>query len=215
MIRMRLGDIRIRLAAIMASVLVVASAGTSSSYLSAASTGKMVFDVTTDKSMYSPGATVELRIDMKNRTGLDIAGGKVEVRAKHLENEVGSALIKTYDLKNNADLMLTTDWKAPSTDYQGYLIEVDIKDAAGKILDSDAVGVDVSSTWVKFPRYGYVWDFGQNTNTAERIDKLKNYHINALQYYDWQYRHHKPLADNLDVWNDWSGRMIYGDTVRN
>ncbi|UJF31846.1 glycoside hydrolase family 66 protein [Paenibacillus hexagrammi] len=181
----------------------------------AASTGKMVYDVTTDKSMYGPGSNVELRIDLKNRIGRDITGGKVEIKAKHLDQQVGTTMTKTYDLKNNSDLMMTANWTAPSTDYQGYLIEVDIKDASNALIDSDTVGVDVSSSWVKFPRYGYLWDFGQNVNTAERIDKLKNYHINGLQYYDWQYRHHKPLADNLDVWNDWSGRLIYGDTVRN
>src|SRR5699024_1993391 len=77
------------------------------------------------------------------------------------------------------------------------------------------VGVDVSSTWTKFPRYGYVWDFTKDVDVDERIEKLKNHHINALQYYDWKYRHHKPIAEGMDVWDDWSGREIYGESIRN
>ncbi|MCT1404075.1 carbohydrate binding domain-containing protein [Paenibacillus sp. p3-SID867] len=180
----------------------------------AASAGDLIYDVTTDKAMHDPGAKVELRIDLKNRLGRHIVGGSVEIKAKHLQEQVGNTITKTLNLNNNSDLMMIADWNAPESDFTGYLIEVDVKDAAGVIVDSDTVGVDVSSTWTKFPRYGYVWDFRQNTNTMERIDKLKNYHINVLQYYDWKYRHHKPVAPNLAQWNDWSGRMIYGDTVK-
>lgn len=37
--------------------------------LQAATTNRVIFDVTTDKSMYSPDAIVELRIDLKNSIG--------------------------------------------------------------------------------------------------------------------------------------------------
>lgn len=40
------------------------------------------------------------------------------------------------------------------------------------------------------------------------------HHLNGVQFYDWQYRHHRPLADDLSGWRDWSGRWISGDTVR-
>lgn len=180
----------------------------------AASTGKLLYDVTTDKAMYDPGSKVELRIDLKNKLGRNIVGGSVEITAKYLQEQVGETITKALNLNNNTDLMMMANWIAPESDFKGYLIEVHVKDAAGAIVDSDTVGVDVSSTWTKFPRYGYVWDFSLNTNTTERIDKLKNYHINVLQYYDWKYRHHKPVSPNMVQWDDWSGRVIYGDTVR-
>lgn len=179
-----------------------------------ASTGKVIYDVTTDKSMYRPEENVELRIDLKNRTGATIINGRLEITVRHLEKQIGNTITRTLQLNNNADQMLVVNWQAPSSDFKGYLLEVNVRNEEGALLDSDTAGVDVSSTWTKFPRYGYVWDFRQNVNTAERIDKLKNYHINALQYYDWKYRHHKPVADNLEIWDDWSGRPVYGDTVR-
>ncbi|AFC29317.1 dextranase 1 [Paenibacillus mucilaginosus 3016] len=199
---------------ITAAVLMTTIVSALPTKVSASSTGTILYDVTTDKSMYSPGAKVQLRIDIKNRTGRDIAGGRVEIKAKHLGQQVGQAITKAYDLKNSADLMMVADWTAPGTDFKGYLLEVYIHDAAGALLDSDTVGVDISSSWLKFPRYGYVWDYTENVDTAGRIDKLKNYHINAIQYYDWKYRHHKPVADHPDVWDDWSGRKIYGSSVR-
>ena len=40
-------------------------------------------------------------------------------------------------------------------------------------------------------------------NPQDYIDKLsQDYHINALQYYDWQYRHEQPVATG-DLENEW------------
>ncbi|WP_412094178.1 glycoside hydrolase family 66 protein [Bacillus atrophaeus] len=44
----------------------------------------MIYDVTTDKSMYRPGENVKIQIDLKNRTGRDISNSKVEIKIKHL-----------------------------------------------------------------------------------------------------------------------------------
>ncbi|WP_227521928.1 glycoside hydrolase family 66 protein [Bacillus solitudinis] len=178
----------------------------------ATSKGEMIQRVTTDKAMYDPGDTIEIRINLKNTTGSDFTG-TVEINAKHIESQIGSTIEKSFALTNNEDDRIVANWEAPSTDFKGYLIEVDIRDSSNNLIDSNTVGVDVSSSWTKFPRYGYVWDFTEDVDAAKRIEKLKDYHINALQYYDWKYRHHKPVADNLEVWDDWSGRKIYGDSV--
>ncbi|MFC0470651.1 glycoside hydrolase family 66 protein [Halalkalibacter kiskunsagensis] len=175
--------------------------------------GEMIHAVTTDKAMYDPGDNVEIRVDLKNETGNDFTG-TVEINAKHLEYKVGSTVEKPFSLANTEDDRIIVNWEASSTDFKGYMLEVDVKDSSNNLIDSDTVGVDVSSSWTKFPRYGYVWDFTENVDAAQRIEKLKDYHINALQYYDWKYRHHKPVADNLEVWDDWSGREVYGDSIR-
>lgn len=71
--------------------------------------------------------------------------------------------------------------------------------------------LDVSSSWTRFPHMGYVSHFKPTapaditTGTSyesylsltpsEYIAKLsQDYHINALQYSDWQYRHEQPVA---------------------
>ncbi|KIL46812.1 glycoside hydrolase family 66 protein [Jeotgalibacillus campisalis] len=197
----------------LAAVLILSSFSFSQKSLAADEEG-IIQSVTTDKAMYDPSEKAELSINLTNLNGGDLKKGIVEIRAKHLEKQVGSTIKRKFTLKEGKSKTLTINWKAPADDFKGYLIEVNVKDEADIVIDSDTVGVDVSSSWTKFPRYGYVWNFTEDVDVERRIEKLKNYHINALQYYDWKYRHHKPVADNLDVWDDWSGRPIYGDSVR-
>ncbi|MGG3573983.1 glycoside hydrolase family 66 protein [Bacillus gobiensis] len=178
------------------------------------SSEKLIQSVTTDKSMYDPKDTVKISVKLTNKMNDTMKNGTIEVTIKHLSKTVDAKIKQAFSLKKGQSKNLKFEWKAPAEDFKGYLIEVDAKHSK-KEIDTDSVGVDVSSSWTKFPRYGYVWDFTKNVNTTERINKLKDYHINALQFYDWKYRHHKPIGNNLDVWDDWSGRPIYGDAIRN
>lgn len=87
-------------------------------------------------------------------------------------------------------------------------------------VNGHTAGMDVSSDWVKFPRYGYLCDYGEEENTEEKIAQMNRYHINAIEYYDWHALHHEPIPEEVTrqspgVWEDWSGREIYGETVRN
>src|SRR5205085_11036623 len=50
------------------------------------------------------------------------------------------------------------------------------------------------------------------------VDNLNRFHINGLQFYDWQYKHHKPLAGTVQhpdtIWKDIGGRDIYASAIR-
>lgn len=81
------------------------------------------------------------------------------------------------------------------------------------------VGIDVSSDWTKFPRYGFLSEFG-NISESDRsaiITNLKDYHINGIQFYDWQYRQHQPLAGTVSnpsaVYKDIMNRDTYKSTI--
>ena len=89
----------------------------------------------------------------------------------------------------------TWSWTAPSEDFKGYM--VDIYETGGdgeKIYQS--IAVDVSSDWTKFPRYGFLSSYGDLTKEqiARNIETLNRYRINGIQFYDWMYDHHRPLA---------------------
>lgn len=181
--------------------------------------GSVVADIYTDKAMYNPGDTVKISLTLKNETGYDITSGKICLQARHLNQSSGERLEKEYSLKRGESSDVVLEWCAPGTDFTGYLLEVDIYDGNGSIVDTSAVGVDVSSSWIKFPRYGYLHDFGVEVDTAGKIAQMNRFHINGIEYYDWHYRHHEPLPatstkENLGVWDDWTGRLIYGDTIR-
>jgi dextranase len=49
---------------------------------------------------------------------------------------------------------------------------------------------DVLPSWTAFPRYGYLTDFSASRPDEKvTMQTLAKFHINGLQFYDWQYRH--------------------------
>jgi len=155
-----------------------------------------------DRARYNMGQQVEFSVDQVPES--------VNIRIKHL-NEI----IHEESLTGT-----NWSWLPPMEDYKGYLVELyRIKDGAKEILGTTAV--DVSSDWTKFPRYGFLSKFN-NLNASQIdgiIDNLNNYHINSLQYYDWQNKHHAPLKMDgdapADVWVDVAGNSVYFETVNN
>ena len=90
--------------------------------------------------------------------------------------------------------------------------------------DVKTAAVDVSSSWTRFPRYGYIADFGPDISKEEitkQINALtQDYYINAFQFYDWAWRHEVPIKrsndNNIDTtWTDLFGRTISWDTLKN
>lgn len=154
----------------------------------------------TEKSMYAPGE-------------------KAVVCLENLPTEATALRARLYSLER-----CVWDWQLPASkrfplslpdaDGRGYALEVEALDEQQNVLTSAFTAVDVSSSWTKFPRYGYVWDFTPSADAENKADEMARYHLNGVQFYDWQYRHHRPLADDLSGWRDWSGRWISGDTVR-
>jgi dextranase len=174
-------------------------------------------DIYTDKAMYNPDDNIEITININNNTQSKIS--KLEIQPMHLNKKVGSSIKADCIVEPFTKKTKKVTWNAGSTDYQGYLLEVYAKDDDGKIIDQGSIAVDVSSDWRKFPRYGYVYNFDENANTYGKIEQMSKYHLNVIEYYDWQYQHHQPLApqEMLDngVYEDWAGRKIYVNTIKN
>ena len=173
-------------------------------------------DIYTDKAAYNPGDSVEIVINLNNNTQNKIS--KLEIQPMHLNKKADSAILVDCNMKPFTKKTKKVTWTAGSEDFQGYLLEIYAKDENGKVIDQGSVAVDVSSDWRKFPRYGYVYDFGENVNAYGKIEQMSKYHINVIEYYDWQYLHHQPLAPeemlNHGVYQDWAGRSIYVDTIK-
>lgn len=154
----------------------------------------------TEKSMYAPGETAVVCLE-------------------NLPAEATALRARLYSLER-----CVLDWQLPASkrfplslpdaDGRGYALEIEALDEEQNVLTSAFTAVDVSSSWTKFPRYGYVWDFTPSADAESKADEMARYHLNGVQFYDWQYRHHRPLAADLSGWRDWSGRWISGDTVR-
>ena len=181
--------------------------------------GALITDINTNKSRYSPGESVNIYVDLKNNTKTKINNGEVSLSFKHLTKDVNSSITKTYKLEPGDKTTLTFAWIPPNNDYQGYLVEAYVKNTKGNVLDSKTVGVDVSSNWLKFPRYGYLTQYGNSVDPYNITWQLKNYHINALQFYDWQWKHHMPIKGSVNHpelgWKELAGREVYKNTIEN
>lgn len=158
--------------------------------------------ISTDRARYNPNDTIVFSIDKS-------LPATVKVRYKHFDEKVDETYLTGT----------TWNWKAPSTDFTGYMVDIyDTINGDEKIYG--CIAVDVSSDWSHFPRYGFLSKYPQMTNTEINsvINDLNRHHINGLQFYDWQYKHHQPLAGTVanpdEVWKDIANRDTYLSTIK-
>lgn len=159
--------------------------------------------IQTDKAIYTPGDQVSFTMDISSLP----AGAKV--RYKYLNSVISESVISSSNWK----------WQTPSDDFRGYLAEVYSTENSTETIYA-VVAVDVSSNWKKFPRYGFISKY--NVMTSAAVDSvtttLNRLHINGLQFYDWQNKHHKPLPITgntpLTSWQDIAGRTNYLSTIQ-
>ncbi|MDO9258122.1 MAG: glycoside hydrolase family 66 protein [Bacteroidales bacterium] len=159
--------------------------------------------ISSDKAVYNSGDEVTFTIE---NTALPATA---KVRYKHLNTILSEVAITGATWK----------WTTPATDFAGYIAEVYSSENGTETIYS-AIGIDVSSSWQKFPRYGFLSKFSplsdDEINTV--ISNLNRYHINGLQFYDWHNKHHKPLPLSGTVpaatWKNIINSDIYFSTVQ-
>ena len=182
----------------------------------AAITGNLISRVYVDKARYNPGNTATITVECLNKTGVAWSGN-LALTITHNETTSYTAS-QAVTLNPNVPASYTFTWTTPGADFQGYHVEV----RAGT-SDYGASAIDVSSTWTRFPRYGYMTEYptgeSAGTSTANMQELARNYHINAIQFYDWMWRHEKLIKRTGGVidssWTDWSGKTINWQTLQN
>ena len=173
--------------------------------------GEYISYITTDKAAYAPGEKVNFQLTLHD----SLEDGTLIVRYLHL-NE----LVEEREVSITGDTNVSWEWTAKEDDFTGYMVEVYMKDKK-EIIDHSNIAVDVSSDWAKFPRYGYLADFYELPEAEQKnvIDKLNRFHINGLQFYDWQYKHERPLkmenGEVAEIWPDIANREVSRKTIEN
>jgi dextranase len=162
----------------------------------------VTINITTDKAVYNPSDVVTFKADKS-------LPASARVRYRHLNETLQESSLSGQ----------SWTWTTPSADYTGYMVDVyDIIDDEEYIYGS--IAVDVSSDWSRFPRYGFLSEFPQLTDErmSNVIDSLTRYHINGLMFYDFENKHHKPLAGTTanpeNSWYDIAKRTNYFSTVQ-
>jgi dextranase len=170
--------------------------------------------VTTDKSRYNPGDSVNFEISFNEANQFN---GKIEIDIFQISQLVDTLTYEysESDIQNNT---LSIEWLPPEDDFKGYLAVINNINN-NQIVDCDTIGIDISSDWSKFPRYGYLSDYSTMSSSEINltIEYLNRYHINGLQFYDWQYKHHVPLKmvdeEASASWQNIANSYVYFQTV--
>jgi len=150
-----------------------------------------------DRALYRPGERVGLRLETRGAT----AGAVAHLLIYHLAERVYEA-----SLPVETDGMLVFRWNPPAAP-AGYGAEVSIVDPSGLVLGSSSTAFDVHAHWWEMPRYGFLTDFAPGEDGPVRVDVLLKHHVNALQFYDWMYRHDRHLPPQEDF-TDPLGRSL-------
>lgn len=164
--------------------------------------GYIAMLLSTDKAAYQPGEVVQFSLS-------NAPEGQVMIRYKHL----GKVLSET-PLTGKS-----WSWTPPSDDFKGYMVDLYSNDNGEEIVWS-SIAVDVSSNPARFPRNGFLSEYGKLSSKEinKVMDNLNRHHINYVQYQDWHYKHHKPLAGTasspMEVWKDIINRDCYRSTVQ-
>jgi dextranase len=85
----------------------------------------------------------------------------------------------------------------------GYGVEAD---------DGARTALDVQRSRLDRLRYGFVSDFAPGRDVERVADNVRRLHLNAVQFYDWMYRHAELLPPTAEF-QDALGRTVSLDTV--
>ncbi len=181
--------------------------------------GDAIQNVQTDMARYAPSDEVQISVPVGNRSTTPLNDATVTVDFTSGGVSVDTSQTEVIDLAPGENTTVQFAWTPPTTDYTGYKLDVTFQDENDVVLDTAASAVDVSSDWAMYPRYGFMTDYpDQNpSESAYLMQQLNDFHINGLQFYDWQAEHHTPLAGTVGSpdpsWVDIQGRYTSGATV--
>ncbi len=166
---------------------------------------KLRYSIETDKCSYCPGDTVTLTLSTTATTGM-------RVRYRYLGDVIADTLLSSR----------SWTWIAPPENFRGYMVEVYRSEEDCDNICA-TIGIDVSSDWTRFPRYGFVATFGSDktlSKTKSEMKWLNRCHINGVQFQDWHYCHDWPLGGTREdgLWTsykDIANRTIYTSAIKN
>ncbi|HEY0947499.1 MAG TPA: glycoside hydrolase family 66 protein [Opitutaceae bacterium] len=183
-----------------------------------ASASAAIVDVFTDKARYNPGDTATIEVVLR-REETPPRPLELNVSFWHLGRQHGPALRVPVPAAGVDHNPVSIPWRTPDADFTGYFVDVRLVDGAGAEFGRGETAVDVSSDWKRFPRYGFLAHYAaaDGADPDRWIAELNKFHLNGLQYYDFQYRHERPLAGSVaspaGTWREIAGRPVEARVV--
>jgi len=163
-----------------------------------------IVDFYPSQGSFAPGEAVTFFIELETFNSQDIT---LRIFIRHLTEQ--PIVIEKQLLLTPGEQTVQMQW-TPRAQPAGYSARLEILSPALHATTA----FDVLSKWTDFPRYGFLTDFSASRADPETVlKKLTRFHINGLQFYDWQYRHDQLLAP-AEEYIDPLGRVMSLASVR-
>lgn len=177
-------------------------------------TSSIAVEAYPDKARYRPGEKVSIDVEVENGLLSDISG-ILEVRISHLFTPIVT-LKQAVALQTGAQRRFSLEWLPPTEErLKGYGVDIQLFNGQGQVLAETVTAFDVAPDWTSSPRYGFLSNFPLNEqDSADRLLAMNRFHINAVQFYDWLYRH-DTLLPPTEEFRDPLGRRLSLKTIRN
>ncbi len=157
--------------------------------------------VTPTQAFFRPGEAATFAVSASG-------GDHVAVTITHLAEQV-----ETFSVDLSAGRAVLR-WTPPASAPRGYGLTVQLLTGDGTVLATASTAFDVLENWLQAPRYGFLSQFEAGRNNIDAtMNAIARYHVNGLQFYDWQYRHEE-LVPPEDNYSDLLGRHMSLETVR-
>jgi len=167
-----------------------------------------LIDLYPTRGAFAPGEPIELAAEIETPAP---ASAAIRLSVFHLASLIDERTIPVALGAGRQRIAL--DWQPPPIAPRGYGADVELI-VADQASATASTAFDVLNHWTQAPRYGFLCDFTPGRNNApETLDELARFHINGVQFYDWQYRHDQPLSPS-DEFTDPLGRRLSLATVR-
>jgi dextranase len=154
------------------------------------------------KGVYCPGEAISLDVVIEAANPIE---GELSLSLYHMEKVLETIRIPIYPKKGSQCIPIT--FQLVSNIPRGYGLQAMLHDEEGQVVGTASTAFDVQESWTDYPRYGFLTDFSPDRGGDEALKWLARFHVNGLQFYDWQYRHDKLLAPS-ERYTDPLGRQL-------
>jgi len=169
----------------------------------------LLLDLYPLKGTFQPGEEVRILVILHSAQA---GAATLEISVSHLDRTV--AVVHRALSLEEGEQKIVIAYQPVGQTGSGYGVDARLLDASGIEHARRSTAFDVQTIWTDYPRYGFLCDFKPDRQDIdETLDALLRFHINSLQFYDWQYRHHALLSPQ-DEYIDPLGRLQSLTVVR-
>jgi dextranase len=168
-------------------------------------------DVYPLRAQYRPGDDIALEIELCNPMASPVEVS-VHIDVFSLEKKIASVDREiTLKARSGRQLTVAVDCSRLAG---GFGVDASLF-VEGKAAGSLSTAFDIVRKWNDAPRYGFLSDFyKEDEHDRVDVEQLRKYHINAVQFYDWMYRHHD-LIPPQEYFTDPMSRKLSLKSIRN